>query len=454
MATPTIQGPSQASEPTGLPSDPNFIYTLRDHALGFDGEFGSSVLGLTQPVLDQWSGLSRPSVASLLERFEDVLEHQDLAGKRVAADKARRWALLPRAGIVVAVEIGQEITRVAVSDLFGRLYAEDHKPLAVGDADETLDLVVANITELIEKASAGRAAAKDVVGVCVSLEGPVDRVKGVFRAPPSVGQTDPGHAALAQWQLMRAREQLTSRLGWDDVTFLVDNNANLSALAEYVWGAGRWAASRLSPRRSPYENVFYVDWSRGIGSGVIVECQLYRGGSSLTGGGIAGELGHTVVAPEETDACPRCGKAGCLEMVAGWGGLVKERNGEGEVRPVSRQEFLEKLGTEDEGYERLADAFGKAGRYMAKALAPVINLLNPQLVVIGGDVGRHAYHLVKAQLLQGLSEFAMHPALVDVSVQQTKLADDATLRGAIGLVLLPQRGDPDTFLSFLQRKVK
>jgi predicted NBD/HSP70 family sugar kinase len=439
-----------------LPSDGDFLLALRDHAMSSGGKWGDNgVLGLTHPPeLEQWSGLSRPSVSAQLERFEAVLDHQDPDGHPVPPAQARRWALHPNAGIVIAVQIGQ-VSRVAMSDLYGRLAPKtceldlNELPRAerLGEqatADGILDWAARSIRTLVDATSP-----EDVVGVCISFAAPVDRDKGVLRAPLSARRASPATAALEEWQLMRARDQLVSRLGWDDVVFLVDNDANLSALAEYVWGAGRWAATRpqLLPTR-PFEDVVYVEWSRGIGSGLILNGGLYRGR------GVAGEIGHTVITDSASDPCEGCGKIGCLESVAGWNAIFKNAL-DVDVDRLSPSDSRELSAMLDPGHEchpRVAEAFGVAAGMMARVLGPVIHLLNPQLVVIGGDVGRLAYDLVRAPLLQALNDYTMHPALSDVSVRQSILGADRALRGALALVLLQQKDDPPTLLRYLQRR--
>jgi predicted NBD/HSP70 family sugar kinase len=445
-----------ATAPGGLPSDRDFIRGLRDHALFSGGEHGERILGLTHPPeLELWSGLSRPSVSTLVDRFAAILDHQDSAGGPTPPAQARRWALDPDAGVLVAVQIGQT-NRVAVGDAYGRPDATKtvEKELdsflpregeeEVGVADRVLEWVVRTILRLV-----GTRSHDDVIAVCISFTAPLDRERGVLRAPISARRRDMRATSFEEWQLMRAREQLVSRLGWDDVVFLIDNDANLAAMAEYVWGAGRWAASRGSAPTGtpPLEDMVYIEWSRGIGCGLVLDGCLYRGR------GVAGEFGHTVIAFDRTDVCPGCHKKGCLESVAGWNAVFENAFGDAGSR-LEPSEMLALLEPGHEGHELVAEEFEKAATNLAHVLGPVINLLNPQLVVIGGDVGACAFHLVRAPLLQGLNEFTMDPALSDVTVRPTKLGHDRTIRGAMALALLRQKDDPESLLTFLQHRAK
>jgi len=441
--------------PAGLPSDRDFIRAFRDHALASGGDYNGRVLGLAHPPeLEQWTSLSRPSVTSLLGRFEDVLNHQDADGSEVPPAQARRWALDPDAGVLLAVQIGHT-SRVALADLYGRPddSATVEKELEgfleedggnAGIADRVLDWVVRSIRGLV-----GDRSEHDVVAVCMSFPAPLDREKGVLRAPISAWHRDSRATSFDDWQLMRARDQLVSRLGWDDVVFLIDNDANLAALAEYVWGAGRWIATRgpARLREAPVEDMVYVEWSRGIGCGLILDGTLYRGR------GVAGELGHTVIAPRSNIECPGCQKRGCLQTVAGWSAVVDKARPDDAYR-LETSELLAMLQPGHEHHDDIVHGLEVAAHCVARVLGPVINLLDPQLVVIGGFVGVHAFDLVRAPLLQGLTDFTMSPALSDVTVRQTKLGDDRMIRGACALALLPQRHDPETLLSFLQRRAR
>ena len=173
----------------------------------------------------------------------------------------------PTAGIVIAVEIAQDHARVAVSDLYGRI--ERVRSFGSTLADETVEEAVQQIRELMN----GRSAAS-VVGVGVSLATPVEREKGVIRPAVSAGTRAD---IWADWELMSVRENLRARLGWDHVAVLMDNDANVSALAESIWGAGR--PSRL-PDSPSYKNIIYVEWSKGIGAGLILDGQIHRGKGS------------------------------------------------------------------------------------------------------------------------------------------------------------------------------
>lgn len=241
------------------------------------------------------------------------------------------------------------------------------------------------------------------------------------------------------------REHLKSRLGWQDIPVVVDNDANLSALAEHIFGAGR--PSRLGDR-PPYDDIIYVEWSQGIGAGLILGGELYRGR------GVAGEIGHTVLRPAAADepVCDGCGHAGCLERVAGWDAILGSLN---EFKPHARltlDDLIKSATLANKPNSQARKAFTDAAENVAKVLGPAIHFLNPQLVIIGGDIGRYAYGVVQTPLAQSLRRYTMRPALSDVAVDCARLSDVAVLQGGIALVLRSSPDEPDALLAFLQRK--
>lgn len=443
-----MRRPSPASLPAsspgaqGPPSEAEFIRALRDRVLGsVDLRDTAGVPGLTPTEIEADSGLSRPSVTALVRRFEPVLEAQDADGNRIGgSDQARRWALDPRVGIAIGIAIGGgDHGWVGRSDLYGRISPAPLQLDGLGSPDQTLDQAVRQVRQLL-----GDRPLTDVVGVGVSLAAPVEREKGLTRVvhPPATAALE--DTPWADWQLMRVREHLRARLGWEDVTFQLDNDANLSAWAEYIWGAAR--PSRLGDRR-PYRNVVYLEWSRGIGAGLIVGGQLYRGE------GVAGEIGHTVLG-DHTRPCKRCGNTGCLETVAGWDAVLRRLEPFKDREQLREDDLKTALRLAAQPGSDAAEAFAAAATDVGRVLGPTIHTLNPQLVVIGGDIGRLGYEVVKTPLLQSIRRHTMRPALADVTIVHSILPDHPALRGALALMLRPPREDPNALLAFLQRKIR
>ena len=193
-------------------------------------------------------------------------------------------ALHRKAGVVAGIDFGKRHLRLAISDLSHALLAERHRAL---DADLPAKEAIAMAQEVFADALEEAEVARDeVVGVGLGLPGPVHRPSG------ELGNS----TILPGWAGTRAAEAVAEAL---DLPVEVENDANLGALGEWMWGAGRGAA-----------HMAYVKAATGIGAGFIVANTPYVGA-----GGTAGELGHTVVDPGGP-IC-RCGNRGCLETFAG-----------------------------------------------------------------------------------------------------------------------------------------
>ena len=192
-----------------------------------------------------------------------------------------------------------------------------------------------------------------IVGVGVALPGPIDRRSG------KIGS----EVILPDWAGVQAQRELSRRL---ERHVEVDNDANLGALAEASFGAGRGL-----------ENIVYLMLGSGIGAGLVLDGRVHRGAA-----GLAGELGHVQV---RTDgAVCRCGNRGCLETVAGeraLAALLRPRLG----RDVTVRDLIELIDTGDLGATRLVN---DAGRAIGRVLADLCNALNPEAIIVGGELSR------------------------------------------------------------------
>ena len=286
--------------------------------------------------------------------------------------------------------------RVAVSDLSSRILVEREQQLDTDHAaQEGLDAAAELVGELLAEAGVDEAR---VIGAGMCLPGPIHRPTGV------VGST----AILPGWVGVAAAEEMHQRL---ELPILVDNDANLAALAEAAFGAGRDA-----------KDLVYLMISSGIGAGLVLNGRLYRGAE-----GLAGELGHVLV-DADGPVC-RCGNRGCLETVAGTDALadlLRRSHGDLDGRAIVR---LAREG--DLGCRRV---IADAGRAIGKAAATLVNVLNPELLIVGGDLS-DAGELLLGGVRESLERSALPTAVQAADVVAGSLGDRAEVLGAIALVL-------------------
>jgi len=355
------------------------------------------------------TGLSRSTVSSIVSDLIDaglVAEHED-AGIAHGEHGGRPPVLLSlerSAGLALGVDFGHTHLRVAVSDLSHEVLAEASRDLDVDhSSEEGLDSAVELVEAVLTEAGAKR---ERVLGVGMGLPGPINRATG------AVGSS----AILPGWVGVDAGAELCKRL---ELPVHVENDANLGALAEFVWGSGKG-----------FSDLIYIKLSSGVGAGMLLGGRLYHGT-----GGTAGEIGHTVVNP--SGAICRCGSRGCLETVAS-ARAIAEVLGDSRGEPVSITQLLELARDGDAAAVRL---IGEAGREIGVAVANLCNVINPDRMIVGGDMSA-AGDLITEPILESIRRYAILSAAEQVSVVPGTLGERAELLGALALVLQP----PERFL--------
>ena len=356
----------------------------------------------SQAEITRRTGLSRSTVSSIVADLRSTGLVVDYDGswkpERDSGGRPPSLITLDRsAGAALGVDFGKRHLSVAVSDLSHELLAETTREMPEGyDSDSGMGVASSLVDAVLDEAGVERAA---VLGVGMGLPGPIHRPTG------TVGSS----AILPGWVGVRAEVEMSERLA---LPVRVENDANLGALAELTWGAGRGCA-----------NFAYLKLATGIGAGLVVRGRLYEGA-----GGTAGEIGHTMI-DESGDIC-RCGNRGCLETLAGAPaivGLLSRSLGE----ELELEEVIGRAGAGDLGCRRvLADA----GRHIGVAVAMLCNLVNPERIVVGGSVGT-AGDLVLGPLRESVRLRAIQSAAEDVEVVPGELGERAELLGAVALVL-------------------
>jgi glucokinase-like ROK family protein len=349
------------------------------------------------------TGLSRSTVSSIVSDLLDsglLTEHAEETGVAHGESGGRPPVLLslsPSAGLAVGVDFGHTHLRVAVSDLSHDVLAERRRELDVDhSAEEGLNAATQLVDEVLNEAQVDR---KGVLGVGMGLPGPINRETG------TVGSS----SILPGWVGVDPAAEMGRRLR---LPVHVENDANLGALAEYVWGSGRG-----------HSHVIYIKLSSGVGAGLLLDGRLHEGA-----GGTAGEIGHTPT--QHGTAICRCGSRGCLETVAS-ARAIAEQLGASRGEPVSTQELLELTVNGDPAAARL---IAEAGREIGVALAWLCNLINPDSVIIGGDLSA-AGKLITDPVFESIRRYAIASAAEQVTVVPGVLGERAELLGALALVL-------------------
>jgi predicted NBD/HSP70 family sugar kinase len=354
--------------------------------------------GISRTDVARRTGLSRPTVSTLLDQLAAAGLLEQKAGRpRSTGRPPMCVSLAPRAAFAVGLDVGHDHIRVGVCDLSGRLLCDAWAPADVDDEPiASLDLAHELVTGVLADAGVDLA---QVIGVGIGIAAPVDASTGALLA----------NGILPSWAGIQPAETMQERLG---VPVIVDNDANVGALGEHMLGSGRGV-----------DHVVYVRLSAGIGLGLILNGRPYHGA------GIAGELGH-VTAVAGGAVC-RCGNRGCLETVASPVAVGRLLGAGRDNGPVGVQDLLELVHAGDRGAGR---AVADAGSAVGRAVAAVVNVLNPELIVIGGELAG-AGDVVLDPLRAALGRHAVAPAVAATRVTVGELGERAEVVGAAALLL-------------------
>jgi glucokinase len=315
------------------------------------------------------------------------------------------------ANCVLAIDIGATRVRVAVIDEGGAiLWREGLLTLAADGPAATLSRIAAAMNRALASPHGSQ-----VTAIGIGAPGPLDPWTGVIYNPPNL----PGWDALPLGRLLQDQFGLPVHLG---------NDANLAALGEHRYGAGRGASDMV-----------YLTISTGVGGGII------SGGKLLLGAdGLAGEIGHTSVQARG----PRCGcgNFGCLEVMAAGPAIARHgaralRRGQSpgiaagagnHARAVTAEMVV---GAALAGDRVARDIVQRAGFYIGVGTVNLLHTLNPRLVVIGGGVALGAGDLLLDAVRSTVAARAMPPFKRDLRILPASLGDDAGLLGALVLAL-------------------
>src|SRR5437764_3766080 len=359
---------------------------------------------ISQADIARATGLSRTTVSTLVSELKEAGLVADIDTKSAHAHGGRpgvQLVLRNPSHVVVGIDFGHSHVAIAVADLAHNVLAERWYDLDVNrEAARALDVAADLFAEVLSEVSAERTS---VLGVGMGIPGPVDRAHG----------TAGSATILPGWVGLRIAAEMEQRL---EIPVDIENDANLGALAELTWGAGRDCT-----------NFAYIKAATGIGAGLVIDGALLRGAT-----GTAGEIGHTTL--DERGALCYCGNRGCLETVAS-GPAITRLVAEGNGEAPSLAEVIERASAGD---VRCRRAISDAGREIGVAVAGLCNLINPERVIIGGLLSR-AGDILLQPLHESIRRHAVQAAAERVDVRAASFVERAELLGALALALRGER---------------
>ncbi|MCW2753304.1 MAG: family transcriptional regulator [Marmoricola sp.] len=336
------------------------------------------------------TGLAPGTVSTIVRELAaaDVVSTVAGSGRRGTSVRLARGA-----GLVAGVDFGHSHVAVAIAEMSGEVLSEQRRQLSAGHGhDEGLGRARVMLEELLGELGAEVGHLRNI---------------GMGLPAPLSDSVVMSSAILPGWVGVNARDEASAALG---AKVLIENDANLGALAEHRHGHGKGHA-----------NVVFVKVSSGVGAGLILDNKLFRGTS-----GTSGEIGHLTL-DDQGPLC-RCGSRGCLEAYASTGTALAMMR---DQMPGARVDAI--IEAAQQGNVSALRVFEDAGLHLGWGLATVTNLLNPDVILVGGDMA-HAGELLLESARLGLRRHVL-AGTASTPVLVAALGDRASMIGALVLAI-------------------
>lgn len=360
------------------------------------------------------TGLNKSTVSSLVdELIERGLVYETGSNTGGTGRPATLLEINPNAGHIIGVELGVDFVSVAVTDILGNIVwrrREDANP-----ADDQEKMINQTLQIVKDAMSIGKRKNYKFLGLGLSTPGTVDIQKGLLIFAPNLHWHNVPFVQIFS-------EQTKLRV-------FVENDANAAAIGEHLFGTARHTNDFL-----------FVFAGVGIGGGLFLDGKLYRGKN-----GYAGEIGHSPIMAEPSQTVCHCGNRGCWETYANQYSIIQRVQARLEVK---RSSIIPKLMAEqnaplgiplikqaaDAGDREAIDSFYEAGHAMGQGLAGLINIFNPEKIVIGGPLSIAGEYMLPA-IKQTVSQHAMPGIKPQAEIGLSPFGPDASLIGAVAIVV-------------------
>lgn len=347
------------------------------------------------------TSLNKATVSSLVEELIDENFVREIgAGK---SSGGRRPVLLlfnGDAGSVIGVDLGVNYISILITNLNCEvLWSKETKISPDKSVGEIIDKLVSVIKEAIQHAP---QTTHGILGIGVGVPGIVDYDNGTVLLAPNL-----------KWKKTPLQSILEEHT---HLPVFIDNEANMAALGEKMFGAG-----------IGHEDMCYVSAGIGIGTGFILNNELYRGAI-----GYAGEMGHMTIERNGLK-CP-CGNRGCWEMYASEKAFYMRMKEEHTLSDVTRSSFYHYVREANSGNGEVITILSEIGEHLGIGVANIVNIFNPKLVVIGNTIATGGKWILNP-IEKVLATRALNFSNEHVTVVQSQLGDRACAIGSISSIL-------------------
>lgn len=350
--------------------------------------------GKTIPEIRDFCGLSLPTTIKFVN---ELVEKNILieSGKKESSGGRRPtlYSLNPDQGYIVGVELLLKSFRMSIVNLNHEvIYDYETDNFDISRREEAFDFLVRTVPAIIAKKGIPESK---ILGIGIGITGRVNREKGISHS------------------FLHFDEPLTKLLEkyWNYPVF-IDNDTHFMTLGEQAFGLAKGK-----------NNVIYINLSRGLAIGLISNGQIHNGHS-----GFAGEFGH--ISFFDNDKWCICGKKGCLSTIVSGASLEEmyvEKTGK-------KLHYRDILALSKQGDRQANELLSEMGEQLGKALSMMIQVFNPELLILGGRFGEVG-ELLKYAIIKGLSLHTLPQLLADSEFQLSPLGEKAEMLGAYALVM-------------------
>jgi glucokinase-like ROK family protein len=362
--------------------------------------------GISRAELARQMDLTRSAISSIIDDLKGKgLVDEIETGPATGGRRPILLAINPRYGYIVGIDMGATHLGIVLTDYSAHVLEEIEHPFLVTDGpNRCLTQIDSHLAELLGQANIN---INQISAIGMGVPGPIVTETGEVSSPPIM----PG------WDGFPIRNHLEEL--WQ-VPVMIGNDAELGALGEWAYGAGRGE-----------NNLVYIKVGTGVGAGLLLDGQIYRGAT-----GFAGEIGHVTI--EENGPLCTCGNHGCLEAMAGGYAIARKAR---EAIEAGRRTQLSAISPDNIHAVNVAAAAQRgdliaqqiitdAGVYLGIAIASMINFLNPTLVVIGGGVSQLG-DLLLEPIRKTVMERSLNSAAKVVRITSAVLGRRASSMGAV-----------------------
>jgi len=370
---------------------------------------------LSRAQLAAKTGLNKSTISSLVE---DLLERHLIHEVGTNSNGAGRPATLLQvnasAGAMVSVELGVDFVTAALIDFVGTILWRTQISVEAAESRETTVLQILALVE--ETVAVSRARALPVLALSFAIPGTVDLEQGVLIFAPNLN-----------WRNVSFREIFATTA----LKVYVENDANAAAVGEHLFGGAQHV-----------KDFVFVFAGVGLGGGLFLNDRLYRGK-----GGYAGEIGHTAIMAEPLQLECHCGNLGCWETYANQGSILRRvqagldaaRGGAGLIPTLmSKQHAPLSIAVikqaADAGDSQAVDALAAAGTAMGIGIAGLINVLNPEKIILGGPLSVAGEHMLPS-IVESVRRHSMQEIAAQTEIALSTFGPDASVMGAAAVVV-------------------